>query len=334
MLRGTKICLLTTIVSVALLCPKMSSATIANTAVGVIKRPDKVVAKDGSGDYTTIQAAIDAAPAGRDQFYIILIRKGVYKELINIPKGKNFIYLKGEGAANTILTFDNSARKLAANGKEYGTFGSSSTYILGDNFKAEDLTFENSSGTTGGQALAISVSGDRAAFRNCSFLGHQDTFYAAGNTIQYFKNCFIAGTVDFIFGASTAYFEDCTLHSIAAGYLTAASTPQGQKYGYVFSKCKLTAEQSLAKSKVYLGRPWRPYANVVFLNCDMGEHIRPEGWHNWGKVENEKTAFYAEYNSKGNGFQSEKRVPWSKLLTPVEVKEYTKIKILGNWAPF
>lgn len=327
MFEKTRICLFI-IIALTMFDAKMAVAT------SFAKRPDKIVAKDGSGDYTTVQAAIDAAPAGRNQFYTILIKKGIYKELINIPKGKNFISLKGEGAANTILTFDNSARKLDANGKEYGTFGSSSVYVLADNFKAEDLAFENSSGTTGGQALAISVTGDKAAFKNCRFLGHQDTFYAGGNTIQYFKNCFIAGTVDFIFGASIAYFEDCTLHSVAAGYLTAASTPQGQKYGYVFSKCKLTAEPSLAKNKVYLGRPWRPYANVVFINCDMGAHIRPEGWHNWGKVENEKTAFYAEYQSKGKGYQKDKRVGWAKELTDLEASEYTKKKVLGDWKPF
>lgn len=254
--------------------------------------------------------------------------------MVNIPREKNFISLKGEGASVTVLTFDNSARKLDVNGKEYGTFGSASVYVLGDNFNAEDLTFQNSSGTTGGRALAVSVSGDRAAFKNCRFLGHQDTFYAGGNTIQYFKNCFIAGTVDFIFGASTAYFEGCTLHSISSGYLTAASTPEGQKYGYVFSKCKLTGEPSLSKDKVYLGRPWRPYAKVVFLNCDMGEHIRPEGWHNWGKVENEKTAFYAEYHSMGNVDQRAERVRWAKELTDLQASDYTKKKVLGNWKPF
>ena len=326
--RKKRTCLLITIVLLSTFYVQIAIAT------NFADKPDKTVAKDGSGDYKTIQSAIDAAPAGRNHHYTIFIKKGVYKELINISKEKSFIFLKGEGAGITVLTFDNSARKLQVNGKEYGTFGSSSVYVLGDNFFAEDLTFENSSGTTGGQALAISLSGDRAAFKNCGFLGHQDTFYASGNTIQYFKNCFIAGTVDFIFGASTAYFEDCTIHSISAGYVTAASTPEGQKYGYVFSKCKLTADPSLSTDKVYLGRPWRPYANVVFLDCDMGEHIRPEGWHNWGKVENEKTAFYAEYQSKGKGDQQAKRVSWAKELTDLQASAYTKEKVLGNWKPF
>lgn len=310
------------------------SASTPLTVFSSIVKPAKVVAKDGSGDYTSVQAAIDAAPAGQTKPYIIQIKKGIYKELIDLPKGKDFITFKGDGAAKTILTFDNSARKLDANGKEFGTSKSASVFIKGDHFTAEDLTFENSSGIAAGQALAINITGNWAAFKNCRFLGHQDTFFANNGTTQYLKNCYLAGTVDFIFGGSTALFEQCTLYSINAGYLTAASTPQGQKFGYVFLNCKITASDTLKKASVYLGRPWRAYAKVVFIQSNMGAHIRPEGWHNWSKVENESTAYYGEYGSSGAGFEPGKRVAWAKLLTAEEAKIYTKENILGNWKPF
>lgn len=297
-------------------------------------KPDKVVAKDGSGDFTTVQAAVDAAPTGGTKVYLIYIKSGNYKEVITVPKGKRFIYFKGEGSDKTILTYDNYSKKLDPAGKEYGTSGSSSVFIKGDNFKAEDLTFENSAGIDAGQALAINIEGNFAAFKNCRFLGHQDTYYAADKTLQYLKDCYIAGTVDFMFGGSTALFEDCTLHSLRNGYLTAASTPQESKYGYVFLRCKLTAAQSVSNGSVYLGRPWRPYANVIFLNSTMGAHIRPEGWHNWSNVENEKTARYAEFKSTGDGYKEGARVLWSKQLSDSEASEYTKEKVLGNWNPF
>lgn len=299
-----------------------------------ITKPDKVVAQDGSGDFTTVQAAVDAAPSGATQAYVVTIKAGYYKEVITVPEGKDFIHFKGEGADKTILTYDNYSKKLDPAGKEYGTSGSASVFIKADNFTAEDLTFENSAGIDAGQALAINIGGNFSAFRNCRFLGHQDTYYAASNTLQYLKNCYIAGTVDFMFGGSTAFFEGCTLHSLRNGYLTAASTPQESKYGYVFFRCKLTAAPSVSSSSVYLGRPWRPHANVVFLHSNIGAHIRAEGWHNWSKAENERTAKYAEYKSTGEGYKKGARVQWSKELTEVEASEYTKEKVLGNWSPF
>lgn len=315
-----------------LLC--LAIFALATRLMAISTQPDKVVAKDGSGDYTTVQSAIDAAPTGLKQQYVILIKKGVYKELIDIAKGKDYITLIGEDAQTTILTFDNSARKLDQNGKEYGTSKSASTFIKGDHFKALHLTFENSSGVAAGQALAINITGNWSAFKDCRFLGHQDTFFANNGTVQYLKDCYLSGTVDFIFGGSTAVFDHCKIHSVGNGYLTAASTPQGQPYGYVFLNCTVTADQLLKKESVYLGRPWRPYAKVVFIHTKMDGHIKLEGWHNWGKKENETTAYYAEFGSKGAGFEPGKRVEWSKQLTADEVKHYTIKKILGNWKPF
>lgn len=295
---------------------------------------DLIVAQDGSGNYKTVQEAVNAVPNGRTTDFTIYIKNGVYKEIITVPSSKTFVYFIGENTEKTILTFDNYAKRLNSEGKEYGTSGSASVFINGNNFKAENITFENTSGIDAGQALAINIGAPKSAFKNCKFLGFQDTFYAGNGTVQYVVDCYIAGTVDFIFGGSTAFFENCTLHSFRDGYLTAASTPQEQKFGYVFYKCKLTGKEDLKKASVYLGRPWRPYASVVFVDCEMAGHIRPDGWHNWGNVDNEKTARYAEYASKGEGYQTGKRVTWSKQLTAEEVKVYSKQNVLGSWNPF
>lgn len=206
-------------------------------------------------------------------------------------------------------------------------------FVFGDGFYAKNITFENSSGPVG-QAVAVRVDGDKVVFENCRFLGFQDTLYPHGrNSRQYYKNCYIEGTTDFIFGWSTAVFEDCEIYSKAGGhYITAASTEKETEYGFVFINCKLTGDAP--KGSVYLGRPWRNYAQSVFINTEMGEHINQAGWHNWDKPHAEQTAFYAEYNSTGKGANAEKRVPWSKQLTKEEAEKYTAEHILkgkDNW---
>ena len=159
-------------------------------------------------------------------------------------------------------------------------------------------------------------------------LGNQDTLYTSGEgTKNYFKDCYIEGTTDFIFGDATVLFENCIINSKSNSYITAASTPQNTEFGYVFKNCKLTANENV--NEVYLGRPWRIYAKTVYINCEMGKHIKPEGWHNWSKPEAEKTAFYAEYNCKGEGFQPTKRVVWSRLLKKSEAKKYTIENVMG-----
>lgn len=230
------------------------------------------------------------------------------------------------------IFFLNYAKRLDGNGVKFGTSGSAAVFINATNFKASNLTIQNTAGIDAGQALAINIGGDLAAFSQCKFLGFQDTYYAADQTTQYLKDCYIAGTVDYMFGGSTALFDNCTIHSLRDGYVTAVSTPAGKKYGYVYLNCKLTGVSGTAT--VYLGRPWRPNANVVFVNCTMAAHIRPEGWNNWGNTANEATAFYAEYKSIGPGYQAGKRVAWSKQLSDTEVQEYTVEKILGTWKPF
>jgi pectinesterase len=292
----------------------------------------KVVASDGSGDFTTVQAAIDAVPDSNTKWITIYIKNGIYKETITISTKKSFVKLIGETMKKTIITFDNYASKKDSKGKEFGTTGSASVFVDGDNISFENITFENSSGPVG-QAVAVNVRGNKVAFYKCRFLGCQDTLYTKGSTLQYYKDCYIEGTVDFIFGAATALFDRCTLRSkLRGGPVTAASTDSGKVFGYVFLNCKLTADAPEGSS--ILGRPWRPFAKTVFIKCEMGKHIKPIGWDNWGKTTNEKTAYYAEYKSKGKGADPRNRLPWSHQLTEAEARQYTVAHILGNWKPF
>ncbi|HEY8938348.1 MAG TPA: pectinesterase family protein [Cyclobacteriaceae bacterium] len=288
-----------------------------------------IVAQDGSGDFKTIQETIDACKAFPDERITITLKPGVYKEKIEVHSWTTKISLLGEDALTTIISFDDYSGKGAIN-----TFTSYTVKVAGDDFYAENITFENTAGPVG-QAVALHVEADRCVFRHCRFIGNQDTIYAAReNSRQYFLNCYIEGTTDFIFGAATSVFENCSILSKKDSYITAASTTQHTIYGYVFINCRLEALAGV--TKVYLGRPWRIYAKTVFVNCELGSHILSEGWHNWNKTEAEKTTFYAEYNSKGEGAKTAKRVAWSHQLTQKEAKHYSANEILkGNdkWNP-
>ena len=280
-----------------------------------VRHYDFVVAKDGSGDFFSVQEAINAVPDFRKNVRTtILVKQGVYKEKIVIPASKINLSLTGEDGA--ILSYDDYADKPNRFGEKTGTSGSASCYIYAPDFYAENITFENTAGPVG-QAVACFVSADRVYFKNCRFLGWQDTLYTYGKGCrQYYEDCYIEGTVDFIFGWSTAVFNRCHIHSKTKGYVTAPSTDQGQKYGYVFYDCRLTASEGV--TDVSLSRPWRPYAQAVFVRCDLGGHILPAGWDNWGKVENEKTAFYAEYQSRGAGAAPQARASFSHQLHSLE----------------
>jgi pectinesterase len=293
---------------------------------------DFVVDKEGKGDFITVQEAIMAVPDFRKNTTTIFIKKGVYKEKLVLPASKTSVRMLGEDVNTTILTHDDFAQKKNRFGEEMGTTGSTSFYVFGDEFTAENITFENSAGPVG-QAVAVRVDGDKVIFNNCRFLGFQDTLYPHGRASrQYYKNCYIEGTTDFIFGWSTAVFENCEIFcKEGSSYITAASTEQGQPYGFVFLNCRLTG--NAAANSYYLGRPWRPYAKTVFINSQLGNHIKPEGWHNWDKPDAEKTTFYAEYNSTGPGAAPQKRVAWSHQLTDAEAKEYTLEKIFVDWVP-
>jgi pectinesterase len=290
------------------------------------------VAKDGSGNYSTVQQALDAVPLNNKNRVIIFIKKGIYKEKLHLDSTKNAVTMQGEDKRNTILTYDDHTGKTAPDGSVINTQNSQTFYIRADDFLAMDLTFENNAGMTAGQAVAVRVEGDRAIFLNCRIIGFQDTLFAsAENSRQYYKACYIEGSTDFIFGAATVLFEDCHIHSKKNSHVTAASTPKDHEYGFVFKKCVLTADTSV--HKVSLGRPWRPYASVSYLECTIGDHIIPQGWDNWRNPENEKTARYSEYKNQGTGADTSARVNWSRQLTGIEAKKMTSGVILRGWRP-
>jgi pectin methylesterase-like acyl-CoA thioesterase len=323
----------------------------AQAATGPVNA-DLIVAKDGSGNYTTIQAAIDAAPSGRTTPFVIYIKNGKYKEKVNIPSSKPFIHLIGESVANTIVSWDDYSGKVV-NSVTIGTSTSATITISANDCMAAGITFENSTGYTGDgpQALAINVSGDRCAFKNCRFIGGQDTVLANGNgKRQYFKNCYIDGNTDFIFGSSIAVFDSCVIFprdrvdGSAGGYVTAANTPPGQAYGYVFRDCRITKNKGI--TSYTLGRPWQNDASTadvaksnnktVFLNTVMASSIRPEGWSTWDAGTNTSLITYAEYKTKkwdGSLLNTSQRVNWSKQLSDGEAATYTLPTVFNNWDP-
>lgn len=291
-----------------------------------------VVATDGSGKYRSVQAALDAVPSHNKEKTIIYVKNGIYKERIVVDASKSNITLKGEDKQKTILTFDNHAGTRLENGDTLNTWTCASFFVYADDFTAENISFENNAGFNAGQAVALRVEGNRAAFRNCRMLGFQDVLFLSGSGVKhYFRDCYIEGTTDFIFGAATAVFKDCAIHSKKNSHVTAASTNSIIPYGFVFFNCKLTSDSAV--NKVSLGRPWSPTASVTYIDCWLGKHILPEGWNNWKRQSNEATARYAEFNSSGPGANPAARVPWSKQLTAEEAKQFTIEKILGTWNP-
>ena len=279
------------------------------------RRDTLVVSRDGTGDFRTLQEAVESARAFMDYTVTIYVKNGVYKEKVIVPSWVENIDIIGEDRDKTIITYDDHA-----NINKMGTFRTYTVKVEGSDITFKNLTIENNAAQLG-QAVALHTEGDRLKFINCRILGNQDTIYTGAKfTRLYFKDCYIDGTTDFIFGPSTALFEDCIIHSKRNSYVTAASTPKEAKYGYVFKHCKLTAEPGV--DKVYLGRPWRPYAYTLFIECELGKHIVPAGWHNWGKQSNEETARYMEYKNTGEGANVSERVAWSKQLTKKDRKSH------------
>lgn len=292
---------------------------------------DIVVAKDGSGNFTTIQEAIDYVPHLRKNRTYIFIKDGIYKEKLILPSTKENVSFIGQSVDSTIITFDDYAARNNVFGETIGTSGSSGFFIFGNGFEAENITFSNTAGPVG-QAVAVRIDGDRVAFRNCRFLGYQDTLYPHGkNSRQYYKNCYIEGTVDFIFGWSTAVFDSCTIFCKNKGYITAASTSENTDFGFVFRYCTITGNSDSASH--YLGRPWRPYAKTVFIQCFLDKNILSEGWNNWNEPAKEKTAYYAEYKNYGPGSSTSARASWSHQLNDKEAKKYTLKNIFKDWEP-
>jgi pectinesterase len=300
------------------------------------KRYDITVAADGSGDFTSIQAAVNSIRDFSQAPVTIFIKNGVYHEKLFIPSWKTMVNLVGENKDSTIITNSDYSGKTYPGkdltGKDkFNTFTSYTVLVAADDFRAENITIENAAGAVG-QAVALHVEGDRCIVRNCRLLGNQDTLYAGREgSRQYYADCYIEGTTDFIFGASTVLFTNCHIHSKRNSYITAASTTRHQPYGFVFLRCRMTADTGV--TKVFLGRPWRPYGAVIFADCVLDNHILPQGWHNWNKPENEQTARYAEYKNTGPGAATTARVPWSRQLSATESEKLTPATIFGDWNP-
>ena len=312
--------------------------------------PDTLfVARDGTGEFRNINEAIEVCRAFMEYHKVIFVKKGTYKEKLVIPQWLTNIEICGEDRDNTIITWDDHAnipmafsnwplaisQQPIANSQQpkLGTFRTFTLKIQGSKITLKNITVENNAARLG-QAVALHTEGDRLTFINCRFLGHQDTIYTGNAKTQlFFKDCYIEGTTDFIFGPSTAWFEGCDIFCKANSYITAASTPQDVPYGYIFDNCRITCDKDV--DKVYLGRPWRDYGYTLFMNCELPREIRPEGWHQW-RPEAVKTARYMEYNNRGEGAATDQRVSWSRQLTKKEAQQITLERVFtinDNWNP-
>lgn len=291
---------------------------------------DIVVDRNGRGHFRNIQQAIDSVRAfNPDGTITIYVRSGVYKEKLILPTHVCHVRLIGEDKENTVITYDDHA-----NIDKMGTFRTYTFLIRGNDITLENLTIENTSLALG-QAVALHLEGDRIILKNCRIISHQDTVYAAReNQRQYFVDCWIEGTTDFIFGSSTCWFERCVIYCKKNSYITAASTPENVEFGFIFNDCKVVLAKGV--DKLYLGRPWRPYAMTLFMNTELPEGILSEGWNNWRNPENEKTARYMEYNNTGKGSATSERVKWAKVLSKKEAEKYTLKHVMkgyDNWFP-
>ena len=301
-------------------------------SLAVIAQKRITVAKDGSGNYTTVQSAFDAVPKDNKKPIIIFIKNGIYKEKLLLDSTKKFVQLVGEDKFNTILTYDDHTGKVTSSGEIINTRTSFSFRIQASNFTASNITFQNDAGFNAGQAVAVESNGDKAIFLNCRFIGFQDVLFTNNDkSRQYYKDCYIEGTTDFIFGSATVWFEHCHIHSKKNSHVTAASTPKDHSFGYVFNDCVLTGDTSL--HNVSLGRPWQPYANVVYMHCYLGQHIRAEGWSVWNNNNNHLTSSFAEYKNYGPSSNTSSRLSWTKQLTDDEAKRYTISNVFGDWNP-
>ncbi len=334
------------LVALTALFSLMTAAHAANP----YDNPDTlVVSRDGTGQFRNITEAIEVCRAFMEYHKVIYIKKGTYKEKVIIPQWLTNIELCGEDRDQTVITYDDHANiimdarfwpaetseQLMAMGNraKLGTFRSFTVRVDANDITFKNLTIENNAARLG-QAVAVHTQGDRLTFVNCRFLGHQDTVYTGmPRTRIYFKDCYIEGTTDFIFGPSTAWFEHCDILCKANSYITAASTPQDVPYGYVFNDCRISCAEGV--DKVYLGRPWRDYGYTLFMNCELPRQIRPEGWHQW-RPEAVKTARYMEYNNRGEGAATDKRVSWSRQLSKKEAQKITLNNVFSvnqSWSP-
>lgn len=293
-----------------------------------------VVARDGTGQFRTVDEAIEVCRAFMDYHKVIFVKKGVYKEKIIIPQWLQKIEIVGEDRDATIITYDDHANiKTNDRPQGMGTFRTFTLKIEGNDITLRNITIENNAARLG-QAVALHTQGDRLTFVNCRFLGNQDTVYTGNAGCRhYFDHCYIEGTTDFIFGPATAWFEQCDIYCKANSYITAASTPQDQPFGYVFNRC--TVRTAPEVTKLYLGRPWRDYGYTLFMHCQLPAAVTPEGWHRW-EPQREQTARYAEYENTGEGAVTQNRVFWSRQLNKKEARQVTLESVFcraDNWMP-
>jgi pectinesterase len=312
------------------------AAHIRPQLAGTVPPPDApkkiVVAADGSGDYRTVQAALDAVPPGNGKETVVYVKKGIYKEKLHLDSTRGNVTLVGEDAVTTILTYDDHPGRILPNGDSINTRNSYSFQVKAPDFSARHLTFRNDAGYSAGQAVAVEVQGDRASFFDCRIVGNQDIlFLNSDGKRQYFRDCYIEGTTDFIFGAGTAWFEHCHIHSKKNSHVTAASTSVDKPYGFIFYHCMLTGDSALNNAS--LGRPWRPYASVAYIHCYIGGHIRPEGWSTWNNLNTYPLSRFAEYANYGPGAGGSSRVAWSHQLTEAAVQNITIKNIFNDWYP-
>jgi pectinesterase len=293
-----------------------------------------VVAPDGSGQFKTVQAAVDSVPDHNAEWRLIVVKPGTYRERVVINEKKTFIILRGEDKepARTLITFNRHAGMddPEAPGNKLGPNGSETVVVKADNFVAEKITFENSSGAVA-PAVALRAMGDRQIFRNCRFLGWQDTLWVDGKR-AYFTDCYVEGRIDFIFGRGTAVFEKCHIHATDGGCITASGAEPETPFGLVFLKCRITC----AEDRSYLGAPWTKGATAAFIECFLGENLRPEGWKDWRGTDHHLTARFVEYRNTGPGANTSKRPAWTRQLSDAEAKNYTVEKILSGedgWNP-
>jgi pectinesterase len=291
-----------------------------------------VVAQDGSGNFKSVQAAFNSIKENNRTPILVYVKSGSYKEKLYLDSTKAFVTLEGEDKFNTILSYNDHTGKKLASGEIINTQTSQSFLEAANDFTAKNISFQNDAGFTAGQAVATRITGDRCRFFNCRFVGFQDVLFPSKeNTRQYFEGCYIEGTTDFIFGPSTAWFQQCHIHSKKNSHVTAASTPQTTPIGYVFYDCVLTGDTSL--NRVSLGRPWRPYASVTYIHCYLDRHIFPAGWANWNNTDSYKTARYSEYKNYGPGSDIKERVEWSHQLSDQQERQFTIKNVFRNWIP-
>lgn len=283
----------------------------------------------GGGDFRSVQACFDALPSKPAEWRTVLIRPGLYREKVTLDVYKNKVRIIGDGSGDgeVRIVWDDHAGRVV-DGYEMTTYDSATLSIRADEVYAENLTVENAAGRVG-QAVAVETLGDRIHFVGCRFVGDQDTFYARSYVSRvHVERCRIEGTTDFIFGPSIVLFDDCSIHCKADSYITAASTTERNRYGFVFANCRITAAEGV--TRVYLGRPWKSTARTVWLACELPAAIRPEGWHNWRDPARERTSFYAEWRCTGPGADRSGRVAWSHELTDEEAAEYEPARIFAK----